>query len=69
MILWLYMLHYGFVNSKITMFQRTIENNRLKSTEPLRLFSKLKEQKIEEKEVEQIYGVPMIESDASDDDQ
>ena len=57
---------YILINSKITMFQKTIENNRLKNAEPLRLLSKLKEQKIEDRPAEDIFGVPMIESDASD---
>ena len=42
------------------MFQRTIESGRMKNAEPLRLFAKLKYQKLEEKPVEEIFGVPMI---------
>lgn len=34
------------------MFQRTIESRRLKNAEPLRLFAKLKEQKLEDKSTE-----------------
>jgi hypothetical protein len=34
------------------MFQRTIESGRLKNPEPLRLFAKLKEQKLEDKAAE-----------------
>lgn len=42
------------------MFQKTIENNRMKNSDPLRLFAKLKEKRTEGKQTGQIFGVPMI---------
>lgn len=54
------MLRYIFINSKITMFQKTIESCRLKNAEPRGLFAKLKEKRVEDKQVEEIFGVPMI---------
>lgn len=50
------------------MFQMHIEGNRNRSAHSLGLFAKLKQEKHSEPHENEIFGVPVIQSDCSDDE-
>ena len=50
------------------MFQMQIEGNRNRPAQPLGLFAKLKQEKHCEAQQNEIFGVPVIQSDCSDDE-